>query len=84
MYFNETVLSMKQTPKAMIDLRCVGHLYVNMNVQYITLLRLKNDNALVEKCYIFLLCDPKHRLCGTSLALKHILCAPTIFVITSK
>ena len=52
-----------------------------MNVQYITLLRLENDNALVKNCYIFLVCDPKHRLCGTSFALKHILWVCTIFVI---
>ena len=54
MYYNETVLSMKQTSKALIGLRCGWHLYVNMHVQYITLLRLENDNALVKNCYIFL------------------------------
>ena len=84
MYYNENVLSMKQTPKALIGLRCGWHLYVNMNVQYITLLRLENDNVLVENCYIFLVCDPKHKLCGTPFALKHILWVPTIFVIVSK
>ena len=63
---------MKQTPKALIGLRCSLHLYVKMHVQYITLLSLENDNALVKHCYIFLVCDPKHSLYAVLLSLLNI------------